>query len=352
MTRRVLVVRADSLGDVLLTGPAVRAVAAAGADVTMLCSPIGAPAARLLPGLVDVMVDRLPWIDPEPEPADRATVDTLVDALASRSFDEAIIFTSFHQSPLPFALVARMAGIPVIAAISADFPGSLLDVRHQVADDIHEVQRALSLVATLGYTLSCDDDGRLRVCRDRRPAHVELACDPGYVVVHPGASVPARAWEVDRLVALVDAFVAEGRRVVVTGGASERELTARVACGPRTGVRDLGGTQELSELVEVIANAAVIVVGNTGPAHVAAAVGTPVVSLYAPTVPASRWRPWQVPHVLLGDQGIECAGCRSRVCPKRDHPCLASVTIEDVIDAVDRLDPVAAHRHGSEVAVP
>ena len=164
-------------------------------------------------------------------------------------------------------------------------------------------------------------------------------------------SVPARAWDVDRLVALFDALVAEVRRVVVTGGASERDLTARVTCGPRAGVRDLGGMQELSELVEVIANAAVIVVGNTGPAHVAAAVGTPVVSLFAPTVPASRWRPWRVPHVLLGEQDIECAGCRARVCPKPGHPCLAPVTIEDVVDAVDLLHPIAARSSDAEVAV-
>jgi ADP-heptose:LPS heptosyltransferase len=175
------------------------------------------------------------------------------------------------------------------------------------------------------------------VCRERRPAHLELASDPGYVVVHPGASVPARAWDVDRFVALVDALTAEGHRVVVTGSRSERALAARVASGPRPGVRDLGGLDELSDLVEVIANGAVLVVGNTGPAHVAAALGTPVVSLFAPTVPASRWRPWRVPHIVLGHQEIECAGCRAHTCPRAGHPCLASVTIEEVLDAVARL---------------
>ncbi len=342
MSCRVLAVRADSVGDVLLMGPAVRAIAAGGASVTMLCSPRGAPAARILPELDDVVVARLPWIDPDPEPVDRASVDALVDEIERRHFDQAIVFTSFHQNALPFALVARMAGIPVVAAISSDYPGSLLDVRHQVRDDVHEVERALSLVSTLGYVLPQGDDGRLRVCRERRPTHVELAVDPGYVVVHPGASVPARAWEPEKLVALVDALVAAGRRVVVTGGPSERALTARVASGPRAGVRDLGGMQDLCELVEVVANAAAIIVGNTGPAHVAAAVGTPVVSLFAPTVPASRWRPLRVPHVVLGDQEIECAGCRARTCPRPGHPCLGSVTIEDVLEALDRLAPMEA----------
>jgi ADP-heptose:LPS heptosyltransferase len=80
-----------------------------------------------------------------------------------------------------------------------------------------------------------------------------------------------------------------------------------------------------------------VVTGNTGPAHLAAAVGTPVVSLFAPTVPACRWRPWGVRHVLLGDQDIACAGCRATRCPLPGHPCLGSVTVDDVVSALRRL---------------
>src|SRR5947199_7372 len=82
---------------------------------------------------------RAPWIDPEPEPVDATTIRALADDLRSRRIDQAIILTSFHQSALPLALVLRMAGVPKIAAISDDYPGSLLDIRHRVEDDIHEV---------------------------------------------------------------------------------------------------------------------------------------------------------------------------------------------------------------------
>jgi ADP-heptose:LPS heptosyltransferase len=81
----------------------------------------------------------------------------------------------------------------------------------------------------------------------------------------------------------------------------------------------------------------VVVAGNTGPAHLAAAVGTPVVSLFAPVVPAARWAPYGVPTVLLGDQGAPCAGTRARECPVPGHPCLASVTPETVVGAVAAL---------------
>jgi ADP-heptose:LPS heptosyltransferase len=156
------------------------------------------------------------------------------------------------------------------------------------------------------------------------------------VVVHPGASVPARAWLPQRHRALVAALAGQGRNVVVTGDPSERELTAFVAGSGTPEVVDLGGRTTLPGLAEVMAAARVVIAGNTGPAHLAAAVGTPVVSLYAPTVPAVRWRPWGVPHVVLGRQDIPCAGCRARLCPFDDHPCL-DVTVAEVIDAIDSL---------------
>jgi ADP-heptose:LPS heptosyltransferase len=294
----VLVVRLDNEGDVLLAGPAIRAVAESAGRVTLWCGPRGRAAAALLPGVDDLLVWRAPWIDPEPAPVDPAGVEDLVARLRALAPERAIVFGSWHQSPLPTALVLRLAGVPFVAATSVDYPGSLLDVRHRIDDDVHEVERSLDLVRTLGYRLPPSDDSGLRILRPAagRPSPA-FAGD--YVVVHPGASVPERAWEPERHAELVALLAAAGRRVVVTGGTGERELTARVAGAPDPAVLDLGGRTSFAELAEVLAGADAVVVGNTGPAHLAAAVGTPVVSLYAPTVPAVRWRPWRVPHELL-----------------------------------------------------
>ena len=139
---------------------------------------------------------------------------------------------------------------------------------------------------------------------------------------------------------LVDALAGAGRRVVVTGDSSERSLTSMVAGCRRPGVDDLGGRVGLAGLAEVLGGAEVVVVGNTGPAHLAAAVGTPVVSLFSPVVPAVRWRPWGVRHELLGDQGAACAGSRARVCPVGRHPCLDGVAVAEVLAAVERLAPL------------
>jgi ADP-heptose:LPS heptosyltransferase len=341
MKPHVLVARLDNAGDVLLAGPAIRAVAAGARRVTLLCGPRGRDAALLLPGVDDYVVYDAPWVAFEPEPLQAEETLGLVGVLADLDLQGAIILTSFHQSPLPLALLLRLAGVPFVAATSVDYPGSLLDIRHRIGGDVHEVERSIDLVETAGYRLPPGDDGRLAVERTgERPP--QLGDEP-YVVVHPGVSVPARAWAPEKNAALVEALVAGGRRVVVTGGPGEKRLTARVAGPPRPRVLDLGGETGLAGLAEVIAGADAIVVGNTGPAHLAAAVGTPVVSLFAPTVPAVRWRPWRVPHVLLYRE-VPCAGCRARVCPVEGHPCLGGVKIEEVVAAVDRLAPVGAVR--------
>ncbi|NKQ28508.1 glycosyltransferase family 9 protein [Streptomyces galbus] len=324
---RALVTRLDSFGDVLLAGPAIRAVAARADHVTLLCGPLGAPAARLLPGVDEVLVWEAPWAGLAPPPVRRADVEGLIGSVRA---DTALVLTSFHQSPLPTALLLRLAGVARIAADSEDYPGSLLDVRHHRAPHAHEVDAALDLAEAAGFPRPADT--RLRILP---PPDTTAPTGAGpYVVVHPGASVPARAWSPARCAQAVRALADAGHRVVVTGGPGERELTRRVAGAD--GV-DLGGRTGAPELAGVLARADAVVTGNTGPAHLAAAVGTPVVSLFAPVVPAERWRPYGVPCVLLGDQHAPCADSRARQCPVPGHPCLESVTAHDVRLAVEKV---------------
>ncbi len=337
--RHVLVARLDSDGDVLLAGPAVRAVAAGAERVTLLVGPRGRQAAELLPGVNAILEHRAPWIDPEPEPIDRESTLGLADRVARIAPDAGLILSSFHQSPLPAALVLRLAGVPWLGAISADYPGSLLDLRHLVDDDVHEVERSLDLASAAGFPLPAGDDGRLAVCRDveaRPPGLPE-----NYVVVHPGASVPARAWAPERHASLTAALVNDGWDVLVTGGPSETGLTARVCGAPRDGVIDLGGRTSLAALAEVLAGARAAVVGNTGPAHLAAAVGCPVAWLHAPTLPAVRWHPWRVPFARLA-LPVPCEGCRARECPVPGHPCLDPLPVNDVVAAVATLARTAS----------
>ncbi|MGC7095248.1 glycosyltransferase family 9 protein [Amycolatopsis lurida] len=333
MSGHVLVVRSDNLGDVLLAGPAVRAVAAGADEVTFLAGPRGRAAAELLPGVDRVLEWCAPWIDPEPPEITAADLAGFRDRIRALAPDRALVLTSFHQSPLPMALALREAGVRWIGAISEDYPGTLLDLRHRVDGDPPEPERALSLAEAAGFRLPPGDHGKLAITGPL-PEVTELTGAPGYVAVHPAASAPAREWGVERYAAAVRLLVEHGHRVVLTGAPGDRELTRRIAC---PGVLDLTGRTGLAELAAVLAGAAVVVAPNTGPAHLAAAVGTPVVSLFAPVVPAARWAPYGVPVVLLGDQDAACRGSRARRCPVPGHPCLDRVGADEVLAAVRRL---------------
>jgi ADP-heptose:LPS heptosyltransferase len=335
MSGRMLIARLDSLGDVLISGPAIRAVAARAGQVALLCGPRGRAAAELLPGVGPILEWCAPWIDFSPGEVTVAAVQPLMRQVRGYAPDAALILTSFHQSPLPLALLLRLAGVPWIGAICHDYPGSLLDLRHQLSEDagLAEPERALSLAAAAGYRLPPGDDGKLRLAAPL--PDVTALTGPGrYVCLHPGTAAPARAWPQWRHAEAARALAAAGVRVLVTGSGSERELTAGVAGAHAA---DLGGQTTLAELAAVFSGADAVIAGNTGPAHLAAAVGTPVVSLFAPTVPARRWAPYGVPVALLGDQQAPCAGSRARTCPVPGHPCLSQVTAGEVVAAVSRL---------------
>jgi ADP-heptose:LPS heptosyltransferase len=194
------------------------------------------------------------------------------------------------------------------------------------------VEAALDTAAAMGFTPRPGDDRRPRVLPT--PDTAALTGNGPYVVVHPGASAAARAWHPRRCAEAVDLLADAGHRVVVTGGPAEKALTREVAGGVAV---DLGGRTDARALAGVLRFADAVVCGNTGPAHLAAAVGTPVVSLFSPVVPAGRWQPYGVPVVLLGDQGAPCAGSRARHCPVPGHPCLDEVTPHDVLRAVHKL---------------
>ncbi len=333
-----LVARLDSAGDVLITGPAIRAVAHRHDRVVMLAGPRGRAAAELLPGVDEIIEWQAPWVDFDSPDLTAAHADDLLKQLRDVAPQRAYIFTSFHQSPLPLALLCRMADIGWVGAISVDYPGSLLDLRHHVADDIPEPLRALSLSQAAGCALPQGDTGGLQVSGvGPMPGPLRRRIGAGeYVVFHPGAAVPPRRPGADRSRAMVGALVAAGHRVVVTGGPDETDLTAHVAGAE--GV-DLGGATTLAELAAVLAGARVVVAPNTAAAHLAAAVGTPVVSLFAPVVPAARWAPYGVPVTILGDQDAPCRASRARVCPLHHHTCLDDITDRALLDAVH------AHAH-------
>lgn len=338
----ILLVRADNLGDVVMTGPAVRAVRAAAphARIDLLCSPAGAAIAPLLPGLDDLLVASPVWQDASPAEADpartaqraRASFESLVAEVAGRRYDAMVVLTSFSQSPLPPALVGLLAEIPVRAGLSRDFGGGVLTHPVSPPDYLtHQVDRQLFLLASLGVPcesrelqLAVPGQAQLQLERELRSRGVTLGATT--VAVAPGASAPARRWAPERFRRSV-AALSEHACVVVVGSAKEQPLLDDVA-GDAAAV--LAGLP-IPAWVALLARVDVAVVNNSGGLHVADALGTPVVVTWGGTEPIEHMAPRDVPANLLRVP-TSCSPCHQFRCPYGDTACL-DVPVGEVVEA-------------------
>jgi len=344
--RNLLLVRLDNLGDVLLCTPAFHAVRETLPDarLTLLAGPVGAQVADLNPDLDDVIVYEAPWMDLWGRMVqDSGREQRVVQELRGRAFDGAIIFTSFRQSSLPAAYLCYLADIPLRLGISLDGAGSLLTTRYRHPEQpmVHEVERALALVAVegfrtseLGLVLKVPSEDiekmRARLLAEGVPENGPM------VVVHPGCSMPARTYPWEMYAEVADLLLEElGCRVVLTGDARETELVELVQGRMRGRTYSMAGRTSFREFAALLSLADLVVTNNTGPAHVAAAVKTPVVDLFALTNPPHQWGPWGVPHRIL-NHPVPCALCYSRICPHHQE-CLRGVDPTDVVQAAREL---------------
>ncbi len=341
----VLAVRLDALGDVVMTEPAVRALTEVrpGRRVTLLTSPAGATVAPLLPAVADVIVYDAPWMKATAPRADRQQEFAMIDRLRRGRFDAAAIFTVYSQSPLPAALLCHLADIPRRLAHCRENPYQLLTewvLEPEPELSRHEVRRQLDLVAAVGCR-TADERLRLRIPPDAlaraREALGRLGLGPGdrWVAVHVGASAPSRRYPPDLFAEAVRLMAEEqGITAVFTGSPGEVELVEYVRDRSRVFTHSLAGELNVAGLAALLSLAPVLVANNTGPVHLAAAVGTAVVDLYALTNP--QHTPWMVPSRVLSHD-VPCRNCYKAVCPEGHQHCLALVPPWDVALAAAEL---------------
>jgi ADP-heptose:LPS heptosyltransferase len=288
----------------------------------------------------DAITYDAPWV--KNQDANPSTDIGLIDTLRARRFDAAVIFTVYSQSPLPAALICRLAGIPRVLAHCRENPYQLLsdwapetEPREIIK---HESQRQLDLVARIGAScknerLSFTTRNNDRHTLERKLASRRVTPEQGWIVVHCGATAPSRRYPPDRFAQALKRLGNRVGPIIMTGDASERGLVERVAhqSGPDVPIINLSGELSLGEFACLIENASLLLSNNTGPVHLAAALQTPVVDLYALTNP--QHTPWMTPHRLLF-YDVPCKYCYRSVCPQHHHDCLARVSHESVCDAV------------------
>lgn len=353
--RDVLCVRLDAMGDVLMTTPALRALrdAVDGRRLTLLTSPSGAAIARMIPEVDDVIVYDAPWLKATAPRHDSTPDHAMLRQIRDRDFDAAVIFTVFSQNPLPSALFCHLADIPLRAAHCRENPYQLLTtwLRETEPDQGigHEVERQCRLVAALGARaepsrLSLSVPARARERIDTLLARAGIDRDGTWLVLHPGATASSRRYPPESFAQAVTRVQHEtGATVVITGDAGERALAERIRDALPGPAVSLAGDLSLEELVALISATPLLLTNNTGPAHIAAAVGTPVVVLYALTNP--QHTPWRVESRVLSHD-VPCRNCFKSVCPHGHNACLTGIPPDDVSAAVlellaARLTPAA-----------
>ena len=341
--RRVLAIRLDNLGDVLMTTPALAALRESLPDarITLLASPGTACLRPHLKEIDDLIPYAAPWMKAS-APSHAVDAVAMIRRLQAERFDAAVIFTAFSQSPLPAAQLSQLAGIDLRLAHCHENPYQLLSdwiadpEPHQTVR--HEVQRQLDLVAAIGCRTA---DPRLRFAIDpasqlAAAARLKvLGLGAGsrrkWLVLHPGASAPSRRYPAEQWSALGNELVAAMNCTLLwTGSGDEAELIQRIRSQVRHPGLNLANQLGLGEFAALLDAAPVLITNNSGPVHLAAALGTPVVDLYALTNP--QHTPWGTPHRVLFHP-VPCGFCYRSICPESHHACLRNVTPRSVVDA-------------------
>jgi ADP-heptose:LPS heptosyltransferase len=368
--RKIMILRALNLGDMLCAIPAMRALRAAAprAEITLVGLPWASILLRRFPQYLDRFLV-FPGFPGMPERrADLAAIPPFLAAMQAARIDLAIqLHGSGEVSNILVALTgaARTAGYrrlpenavdPVGAATQEATPGWLA-----WQDGEHEILRCLRLMAAIGapptdagaaltFPVTAADERLLQ-----RTAG--LSAPPGrLVVLHPGASLSSRRWPAARFAAVADALAQAGLTVALTGTSGEAALCQEVARLMRRPAQNLAGKTELGALAVLLRDARLLVSNDTGVAHLARAVGTPSVTICCGADPG-RFAPLDAsgmpvlssaigsaigstigPHRLLWEP-VACRPCMHAQCPI-GHPCALGVTVDAVLDAVQSvLDP-------------
>ena len=334
---RILVRSVNWVGDAVMTTAAIGAIREQfpQAEISLLANP-----------LVSQLFSPHPWVDRvitfDRNGAHRGITGKLRLAaeLRRQAFDAAIILPNSFDS----ALVPWLAGIPIRLGKSSDGRGLLLSGRYRPderASGCHEVQYYLGLVNHFGIsgqasvpflsTTPAEDDA----ARALLAGHAIQAGD--FILgVNPGAAFgSAKRWYPDRFAEVARHLIRQRQaKVVIFGGPGETDIAAEISGLLNGDCLNLAGTTSVRGLMALIRNCQLFVTNDSGPMHIAAAFGVPLVAIFGSTDHATT-SPYTERAVIVR-KDCDCAPCKLRECPS-DHRCMTAVTAADVITAAQQL---------------
>lgn len=346
--RSVLLVRPDHLGDVLFTVPALRHLRRTWpeARLTMLVGPWSRAVADGIPYLDEVITCPFPWFSRKPRrwPLEPYwLLRSEARRIAAHGFDLSIVLRFDHWWG---AWLTQWADIPRRWSYDVADVSPFLTQTVPYVSGRHEVLQNLKLVeAATGFSSAPEDR-----CLEFRPSAEEIVFagdllamegirpDDTLACVHPGTGAPVKLWRNEAWAGVIESLVREhSLKVVVTGGPGETELVKDVEERLSVSVVNLVGRTNLGQLAAILERCRLALGVDSGPMHLAVAMGTPTVHLFGP-VDARLFGPWGDPqrHLVL-TSGRECIPCNRLDYPASEldaHPCVREIAVEPVLAAV------------------
>jgi ADP-heptose:LPS heptosyltransferase len=353
--QRVCIYRIGNIGDTACAIPAMHAIRRAypGAHLTLLTSPgkTGSVGAREL-------LDGVSWIDEivvyhaEDIATSHGRLELIRD-LRARQFDVWIELPAVAAS-----LVTQFRNLAVARAVGVRWgfgwryePRIAAQAQSQAGDFPDEVDRLLALVREAGFAGS-GDDFPLELSDSTRETVTGLLDQAGVTAAElviafaPGAKLEPNRWPLERFIEVGKNLAARGCRIVVLGGASEAPMCERIASAIGRNAASLAGKTTVRESCEVLTRCAMLICNDSGVQHLAAAVGTPCVSLFTRREFPGMWWPHGPQHQVLMEN-VECHTCFLDVCP-HDNKCIKAIGVDEVIAAAG---PVLARLPSSKPQV-
>lgn len=329
---KIAVLRALYLGDMLVAVPAFRAIRAryARAEITLISLPWAEEFALRFARYIDRFLPFPGYPGLEEQLYDEERANAFVSEQVAYGYDLVIQMHGSGQASNPFALAL---GGRVTAGYFQGEPPSGLNPAEPYPDHLPEVLRNLHLAAMVGCPEAHPALEFPLAPLDHREAHDLL---PGIrangrplVALHPGSKRPTRRWPAAQFAEAADLLASRyAAKIVLTGAADEAPLVAQVARRMETEALNLAGRTSLGGLAAVMDEMDLIIANDTGPAHLAEAVGTPLVTIFGPGE-HTRWAPLDRQRFPIVRRPVACSPCDYWECPI-DHRCLLRISAADV----------------------
>lgn len=305
--KNVLVIRPDNMGDIIMMTPALKAIKSSfDCRLTILTSKMGSLITPYIQDIDETIEANVPWVKTN-APADAQECTQLIKKLQSYHFDAAIISTVYSQNPLPAAMLAMLSGIPRRLAYCRENPYELLTdwvPENEPLEYIeHQVTREMRLLEAIGINAAAKRLSlyKSETCWKRTQQKLFSAgikINKPWLIIHPGVSEIKREYPLHLWIKTVQNLsLQDESQILVTGSKKDKNLADAISQANGKNVFSIAGLLSIGEFISLIAHAEAVVSVNTATVHIAAAVNTPVVVLYAQTNP--QHTPWLVPSVVL-----------------------------------------------------